>query len=380
MILHLLPEEKFIVNFVKSVEEYGQENNRFIIRNGSKKLIHNRLEYISLRDPQITKLVSNLTKDDSLIIHFLDYDISKWLFSIKTDAKLHWVFYGGEFYKLLNHINPNFNLFDPKTQGVFEDQKVIQNNLKRIVLRRIKSIYNNNRFKNLNKYFRQIIPRFDSVYHFNDEDINLIKSSFDSGLKSKVFFYTNFTNFIKTHEPSKGSFTPIKIDESKINILLGNSASYENNHIDIFDKIPVDKSVVVYATLSYGKEAYRAFVIKEGRKKFGSNFIPITEFYSYSEYFQLLSKMNASIMGHNRSQGLGNILIQLYQGKYLFLKPNNPAYKWLINIGLNINIIDNINISILQNGISLEEQKMNKEILINYFGEQRLKEIYSSLF
>jgi len=105
------------------------------------------------------------------------------------------------------------------------------------------------------------------------------------------------------------------------NILVGNSASFSNNHLEIFDQladldIPGRKIVV---PLSYGNPEYRDEIVARGRRLFGEAFTPLIDMLSLEEYLSVVASCNVVIMNHKRQQALGNIGAALYHGAHLFL-------------------------------------------------------------
>ncbi len=383
MILHLMPNEKFILNFIQSVEDFGDvKKNRFIVRDKNKKIEDPRIEYVGLNDKKLSGIVCSLEKKDQLIIHFLDYQVSKWLSKQNLNATIKWIFYGAEFYKLLNYKDSTFTLFDPLTKQVVdnhEDKNIWWNNF---LTPSVKRIYDHQKFDRQLKYIKKFIHKIDSIYHFNPFEVDLINNFFCSKIKFQEFAYTNFHTFVNTKEHADFEETqrPETSSKEEINLLIGNSSSYSNNHLDVFEKVPPSNKINVYSILSYGKKEYCNYLIKKGKNKFGNHFYPITDFYTYEKYFELLDKMDACVMGQNRAQAAGGIFIQLFQGKKIFLKKNNPLYQLLHSIGIEIYRIDLLNLDNLTKNLDLKTKIKNRKILIDKFGGRKLENIYKELF
>lgn len=127
-------------------------------------------------------------------------------------------------------------------------------------------------------------------------------------------------------------------------ILLGNSASPTNNHIDVLQLIAaVDLGARrVIAPLSYGDQGYAAAVIEAGTELLGDNFVPITGFLPLDQYNELLADCGTVIMGHRRQEGVGNVLRALWQGARLVMDRRSPVLKHLRSRGVDVSSVDEL--------------------------------------
>lgn len=124
-------------------------------------------------------------------------------------------------------------------------------------------------------------------------------------------------------------------------ILLGNSASATNNHLEAFDLLSKfdlqDRRIV--APLSYGCHKYARAIKSKGIKQFGDRFVPLTSFLPIEEYNRLMSNCGIVIMNHYRPQAVGNIIAALYMGCKVFLNETN-IYQYFNDLGCHIYSID----------------------------------------
>lgn len=121
------------------------------------------------------------------------------------------------------------------------------------------------------------------------------------------------------------------------NLLLGNSATAANNHLELFEHVRrhVDlegRELVV--PLSYGDAAYRAEIEREGRRRFGAALVPLVDFMPKDRYIEVLLSCGHVLMNHVRQQALGNLVICGLLGAKLHLNPRNPIGPWLRRIGV----------------------------------------------
>ncbi len=104
-------------------------------------------------------------------------------------------------------------------------------------------------------------------------------------------------------------------------IVIGNSATATNCHLEIFEKLKgLDlQDAELYCPLSYGDDSYRETVIQKGQELFGDRFRPITEYMEYETYVRFLGTCEVGIYNNNRQQALGNIRRMLELGKKVYL-------------------------------------------------------------
>ena len=137
-------------------------------------------------------------------------------------------------------------------------------------------------------------------------------------------------------DPAKIPVAPLGDD-----ILLGNSATPENNHVDAFSQMArmdlQGRSVIV--PLSYGNMHYREWVLREGKRMLGQAFEPLVEFMPRPEYFKILRRCGISLMNHLRQQALGNIFMQLRMGSNVYLN-DTFVYRGLVRQGFSVARLD----------------------------------------
>lgn len=130
-------------------------------------------------------------------------------------------------------------------------------------------------------------------------------------------------------------------------ILLGNSASPTNNHIDLLELLATtdlgDRRVI--APLSYGDPAYARSVALAGQTLLGDAFVPITGFLPLGEYNEMLAGCGTVILGHYRQEGVGNVLRALWQGARLVLDGRNPVAEHLLARGVAVGLVEQIRAS-----------------------------------
>lgn len=117
--------------------------------------------------------------------------------------------------------------------------------------------------------------------------------------------------------------------EKTIRILLGNSATSTNLHMQALDAMSKfsDENIEILCPLSYGDKEYGQKVIEYGKGLFKEKFKPILNYMSAEEYSELLNSVQVAVFNHNRQQGTGNIEILSYLGKKLFIRSDTTTWQ-----------------------------------------------------
>jgi hypothetical protein len=128
-------------------------------------------------------------------------------------------------------------------------------------------------------------------------------------------------------------------------ILIGNSASWTNNHLDIFallQRILPQNQFKLVTPLSYGSSEVRQLVITVGQARFGKDFVPLNDYLPLAQYWRLIQSCGYIIMNHLRQQAYGNIAMGLYIGAKVFLDERNPLYTYLVGEGYHLSTIQQL--------------------------------------
>ena len=119
------------------------------------------------------------------------------------------------------------------------------------------------------------------------------------------------------------------------NVLIGNSCTIECNHLDGFSALrsfELGKANVV-VPLSYGKPWLKNLLLREGRRRFGEHFYPLTDFLPRDEYNRIIKSCAVAIMPHYRPQAFGNILTALWLGTRVYMSKRSPLFCFFKRIG-----------------------------------------------
>lgn len=350
MIVHLFEDQKFVDITIENFENVSDGLNKYIVFSNNEKLTYvSRKEDVIILPNSSYKLDVDLVYKDCqlLIIHFLS-PLKLYILKHKPNhVKVIWSIWGSDAY---DHFKVQNN-FEPLTD-------VIQ---KRTLFQKLKDSYFftfyhliKYRVKPLRKEL-ELLQLINYVITVLPNEFKVIKNEF--GLAAEYIDYNyGINNFDKFSNKSLGN-----------SILVGNSATSTNNHLDVFDIIKCTTNADIIVPLSYGAydyEDYKANIISEGRRIFNKNFLPIENFMQLHDYRELTFSCNTVIMYHIRQQALANIFMSLFQGMRLFLNNKSITYSFLNDQGM---IIFDLKKDYKLIGIELNEddKQINKQLVLD---------------
>lgn len=133
-------------------------------------------------------------------------------------------------------------------------------------------------------------------------------------------------------------------EHDAVRILVGNSATRSNRHIETFELLAkyADKSIEIILPLSYGDEEYARSVSDYARMLFGEKVIVIEEFLDIDKYTELLSTIDVGIFNTDRQQALGNIRVLLRFGAKVFLSDDSGMIPFFSEEGYCVHSVSEI--------------------------------------
>lgn len=362
-----MSDEKFIDMAYREFEHEAPGKNIFVIPSKQHSLKYiKRANVIFLSNKEIKSLLSS-EHCCAIVFHSLGHHWSHILAWIPASKTIIWLGWGYDYYtSLLSAQYPNGLLLS-------ETQQIANQCIADDFITFIKA--------KLKTYIKIIIGRqrhiSESLLKKVDYFIPVLDVEYKLALKLNPWFKPKFTAW--NYGTLEDDFLNDDDDCRPLgnNILVGNSAAMENNHVEVFDFIKnninfSDKKIIV--PLSYGDSRYAKYIIKMGYALFGSAFIPLQDFMSKDEYIELLQSCGYVFMNHLRQQALGNINIMLSKGAKIFLNPSNPVYDWLIGKGAYIFTMEcSLNKSaekITLVPLEFHKKAHNKQIMINNWGRK----------
>ncbi len=367
MRLHILPDEKIINRTITYFENVWSKRNKYII------IIPKQRKYCKFVDANISdqifvthfdtidfwQVIGNINDYSSIIIHYLTLEASRFILKINHPNIL-WIEWGADLYNSFL-LRRGFKLYSYDGDKFPICSKLIDNGLK--FLKNIKG-YKNFKIR-YNSVFRirYFIP--DSMY---DEYPLFLKYYPEfRHLKYKNFFYYPIEDIIENQK--------LVLRCSGSSILVGNSASRTNNHLDVLKKLSdINVANEIVIPLSYGgKNSYIKKVSSKATKLFNGHLRLLNDFMPLSEYNKILLNSSFFIFANCRQEAVGNILFTLYIGGKVFLRESNPLYKFYKDLGLIIFSYDCIDEKSFDKELNTEDYLNNKLILEQTYSREKLK-------
>lgn len=299
MNLHLMTEGKFVERFVRFVNKYYPEReNYFYIYNKEPEeeqrtqLSFDNLEYT---DDLFKAVDLSFVGDSKVFVHsfYLIHTIKYCNYLVKhiPADRIVLIIYGADLYNNRYILKDNF--FHPGIWVQEYDKK-----------RMIKGISNfmtfaSPDFELMRKWYGAKGSQYDCLYPSN-ANVELLSTLRGEGRR-----------------------------EESVRILLGNSATVTNKHMEALDWLSKyrDEDITIICPLSYGDMNYAHKVEDKGKGYFGDNFKPIYDYMSIDDYSRLLSSIDIAIYNNNRQQATGNIEILGYLGKKIFVRSDTTTWQ-----------------------------------------------------
>ncbi|WP_373332389.1 TDP-N-acetylfucosamine:lipid II N-acetylfucosaminyltransferase [Thiopseudomonas alkaliphila] len=347
-IIHIINEVKFSKMAAKAFDAVYPDAN-YYVSFSREKLNFNVLKFTHY--PRFfvffKVLIKYLLKADVVVFHSIGPKELLLLRAISKKTKVIWIGWGYDYYDIIN-----VQLLKQETLKLLSSSEN-KENFGGVVLDFF--------LFEIKKRKSKWINRVDIFSPVIFEDFKLVKKELPE-MKAKYVSW----NYGTLEDDHIRGFEDKKINGS--NILLGNSASDTNNHLDAFEYINNlnfdGRKVIV--PLSYGDIEYRDIIIREGNKLFPRNFLPLTDFMPIDEYTTILQSCSIVIMNHLRQQALGNIVIALYMGAKVFLDERNPIYDFFIEQGAFIYKLEQLEME-FEDKLLIEQVMHNREVLKSYW-------------
>lgn len=367
MILHLLWDEKIIQRIIKTYESVFPNQNDFLIWD---KSLHTK-ELIELKN---CHLISNniypdldYGKYDKVIIHGLDqFKVEFIKAKLSPQIKTYWMMWGSDLYNYLL-VDRGFRIYHK-----FHPDYSIKTRLSNLA-KKFGYISNHNRI------LLNFINEYDITLLSSEEEFNLLRKYYPTYTKklkndSSLFYYPidEVLGPELLQSTAKGN-----------NIIVGNSASWTNNHDYAFkflkDLDLKDKKIIT--PLSYGGNERHTNEIKTlGKSLFGDKYHSLTEFMPLDKYNDLLRSSEVFIYGNWRQEAIGNIVIALYLGAKVFVSKKSPMVGILKAWKVNFCILEEITQDSLDSPLTDIEKQNNRKRMLELFNWDNLQNKTKHLF
>lgn len=371
-ILHISTDNFFIKSAYRIFEHnYPNQNTIWLFSLTKNKNSNTKYKKTFTLSESLNPLfLYRISKFDIIILHSLELYYYPFILLSSKKIKYIWIGWGYDYYDYI-YKNPSDLLlkYTKEIKQKCNNKKIFSiRTLKDILLKPINFIYSIFIIEPTLKKIKSFSPVFIEDYILIKE-ANIIKNlppymSWNYGTLEDDYIH----NVINK-----------KIDGDSI--LVGNNATYTNNHFEVFKLLKSFKSIdyskrKVIVPLSYGKSCYKNLIKIKGDNIFGASFEPLLKFLPYDEYITKLSSCGYLIMNHKRQQAVGIIILMMYLGSRIFLRNDCSTYLHFKRSGAVINTIEELarDETLLTTPLTNEEIDTNINILKNEWSRQMIND------
>lgn len=363
LIIHFGLDEKFLNSAIDQFNHINCSNEFFILNTGKGYKKYIKPSYDIYYGSLLTLCIHLFKfRNKKCFVVFHGYNFRYYLLRKilrEKKCKFIWLLWGAEFYG--NSIFFPSNLSNASNKEFFSAKPILYTFKKKIrkKIQKIKDEILANSLRNIDclgvPYKEQIVEIEEKL--------------------SKKFHILRFTYY-----PLDINVLTLNKTSKKRRVLLGNSASVTNNHIeaiDLLSKLEIQQEILV--PLSYGNVTNASIVRNYGLRNIGDNFIALTNFMSIEKYQDLLSTCSHAIMNHKRQEAFGNLVYLAFLGVKIYLNPQNCIYHYFKRIGLSVFLVSQIENEI-QIELEKESQLLNSQLILTELSTKRMRKDLISFF
>lgn len=357
-ILHLSLDDKFTDMAIYYFEQLAPEENDSVVYSPHSTLqyIHTHSNIVSTKQ-EVLEL--NLNNYNLIVIHSLVDIWYELILNSPIDIPIVWVGWGFDYYDFIDTelLLSQTNRFNRK------------NNMLSIWKHQVKRLLSNWKINRLPDRV-DVIKRINYFAPVLESEYALVAKQLDLGDKMPRYIDFNYgsleRNYIRSYANKEICGN---------NILIGNSATATNNHLEIFQllkKFDVSDRIII-CPLSYGDEIYKNKILKLGIESFKEQFQPLANFMPVDDYIMKVLSCRYVIMNHVRQQALGNIITMLYLGAKVFLREENPVYSFLKRINAvvySVQALEQQGALAMLTPLSQNDVLQNQRVLKGFIGEK----------
>lgn len=327
-VFHITPDDKFFDEVYSIWENDNNFKNRAFFIAPYKKYVYKYIRLVNkvnsiCKKREIKNLFSS--KDyDVIFFHSLPSKYYSYFKYIPKDKIVIWWGWGYDIYLPSRGLPPliKMEMYKPLTQKFINKTCLnIPLMIQKMIYLIMRPIYNKQR--------NYALSRIDFYQPVLSKEYELMKQI--PLFKAKEFYFNHsFWSFEACNPPGPDG-----------NILLGNSSTLTNNHLDLLKVVKDNKSDCqkIIMPLSYGNIKYAKWLKS---KLAAPDIMPLYDFMPLEEYKSLLKSCSYTIIGTMRQQAVGNIGFALSRGQKVFFYRDSILYKAYKEMGFVVFSIEEI--------------------------------------
>lgn len=370
-ILHLISDHQVIERTLCVFEDIFPNKNEVLIFSNESDLKHvvkyGRHKIVSKRNYKKIIKEFDFSEITYVIVHYLSFEKIEFIKCIPQHIHICWDIYGGDFYNQFLHVM-GYELYysNPIKYSKYYYLKRFFPSLFKMLLyiKGNRPVYE----RIIKKQFNYISHRINSLSVCCSGEVALFEKY--SGVTLPYFEIFKYSlretlGDLYDSDFSKGN-----------DILIGNSASFTNNHLYVFQQlkgVDIDKSNLVIPISYGGIPKYISEIKMTYAEKYHQNVTFITQYLPLCEYNKMFMSMKIMILSSWRQESLGTIIMGLYLGIKIYLSKKNPLYDWFINLGCKIYCIEELTTDDFGLMLKCFEKKNNRAIILKHYSSENIK-------
>lgn len=219
-----------------------------------------------------------------------------------------------------------------------------------------------------NRQFHYISNRIDSIQFCCSYDAKFIEEFSHRQISSYEVFNYSLSEVLGDLRDS-----PFTVGN---NILLGNSASFSNNHLYVLrflKRIGLDSEINLIMPLSYGGTVrYRNDVENQYNEVFPGRVRILKKYIPLHEYNKMFLDVNSCIMAAWRQESIGTIIMCLYLGIKVFMSNRNPLFKWLVECKFKVFELELATRDSLETPLDDNIRQYNRKLVLERYNEDQV--------
>lgn len=312
-----------------------------------------------------------------IIAHYMSMDAINFIKSAPSYVRIIWEIYGSDLYNQFLSLY-GYKLFytNPTKFDKHKNFKNISENLFDFF-----AFLKGNKHNALNisfirkRNFEYIYKRTDEIQYCCKYDSTFVELYAKRKIPSYEIFNYSLTEVL-------GDLKDKPFFEGN-DIMVGNSASYSNNHFYVLEYLKtIDlKDSKLILPLSYGGSIQYGDEVEKGYiNVFGKRVETLRRYLPLHEYNNTFLRLRAMFLSAWRQESQGTAIMGFYLGVKVYMSLKNPLYNWFKDCGFVVFDIETISNDSFITPLSLEEKKHNRNLVVARYNESVFEETLKSHF